>query len=521
MSRRIQTNRLSYSLLALIAACAILPGSVQAKNPGNTGLEVRFSQRLHKTPFDGRVIVFFNSDIRSEPRLKHDWLSRQPVLGQDVHKWNPNSLLRLDRTSGYPFEIGEIPAGKYAIQAVMQTNIDMPHSGDAPGNLYSKSRIIDWDPSKGDVIQLNINRKVKNKSHEVNSDTAKSVRIRSKCLSKFHGRDVYLRCIVSFPSAYEQDDSQKFPAFYVIPGFGGDERASLMYASFLGTSKTPFVRIGLDATCPLGHHVFADSDNNGPYGQALVEELIPHLEREFRLIPEPAARFLTGHSSGGWSSLWVQITHPDYFGGTWSTSPDSVDFHDFSGLDLYDPKTNFFTQSSGTPWPIMRDASGIKLLLKDFARMEDVIGPGGQLHSFESVFGPRGADGTPVPLWDRRTGRIEPDVIKAWRRFDITDKLRREWKTLGPKVAGKITVITGDADNFYLNGATALMKQTLAKLGSDARIIIEPGRDHGSVAFSQSFRSMLDEMSTRFEASYPKFSAHAGESGKSGNHEDN
>lgn len=138
----------------------------------------------------------------------------------------------------------------------------------------------------------------------------------------------------------------------------------------------------------------------------------------------------------------------------------------------------------------MRQGNSIKLLLKDFAGMEDVLGPGGQMQSFEAVFGPRGEDGVPVPLWDRRTGKIDPETVKAWRRYDITDKVRREWKTLGPKVAGKITVITGDADNFYLNGATELLKRALAELGSDARVIIEPERDHGTIMFAPSFRAM-------------------------------
>ena len=107
------------------------------------------------------------------------------------------------------------------------------------------------------------------------------------------------------------------------------------------------IHVMLDPSCRTGHHVFADSANNGPFGRALVEELIPHIEARFRGLGKPAGRFLTGHSSGGWSSLWLQTTYPDFFGGTWSTAPDPVDFRDFQKINLYAPGTNIFVDDKG------------------------------------------------------------------------------------------------------------------------------------------------------------------------------
>ena len=69
----------------------------------------------------------------------------------------------------------------------------------------------------------------------------------------------------------------------------------------------------------IGHTSFANSRVNGPWASALTQELVPKLESMFRLIPDARGRFLTGHSSGGWSSLWLQIQYPDLFGGTWSS----------------------------------------------------------------------------------------------------------------------------------------------------------------------------------------------------------
>jgi hypothetical protein len=488
--------------LAAIFFLALSTVAVAAEPPPATKLAftVQFDPAVRSEPFTGRVIFFLSDKLDSEPRKAHSWISRQPVFGEDVRDWKPGEERRFEKPDGFPYALSDLPANKYVIQAVMHTNPDVPHSGTAEGNLFSKPVKREIDATAGQVIRLKIDQLVPSRDSKMNLPLAKEVKVRSHLLSHFHGREIFLRAMVILPEAYAKESERKFSALYVIPGFGGNHREAGIYATMLGISPEPIVRIGLDAVCPLGHHVYADSDNNGPWGTALVEELIPYLEKEFRLIPEARARLLTGHSSGGWSSLWVQINHPDYFGGVWSTSPDSVDFHDFSRLNLYDPDENFFKDKTGRPWPIMRDDGNVKLLLRDFAQMEDVIGPGGQMHSFEAVFGPRGMDGRPVPLWDRKTGRINPGVVKAWRRYDLVDKLQREWPTLGPKLAGKITVIMGDDDNFYLNGAVHRLKIALAKLGSDARVFIEPGKDHGSILFSKPFRAMMDEMSSRVGA---------------------
>ena len=109
------------------------------------------------------------------------------------------------------------------------------------------------------------------------------------------------------------------------------------------------------------------------------------------------------------------------------------------------------------------------------------MGPGGQLGSFEAVFSPLDQDGQPRKLWNRDTGAIDPEVARAWEAYDIRLILERNWPTLGPKLKGKLHVITGGMDTFYLEGAAKLLKESLAKLRSDAVVEIIPDRDHGTV----------------------------------------
>jgi S-formylglutathione hydrolase FrmB len=74
---------------------------------------------------------------------------------------------------------------------------------------------------------------------------------------------------------------------------------------------------------------------------------------------------------------------------------------------------------------------------------------------------------------------------RAWEAFDIRLVLERNWPALGPRLAGKLHVITGARDTFYLEGAARLLKESLAALGSDAVVEVVPGKDHDSILDSE------------------------------------
>ncbi len=198
----------------------------------------------------------------------------------------------------------------------------------------------------------------------------------------------------------------------------------------------------------------------------------------------------------------MQVAYPDHFNGVWSTSPDPVDFRDFQGIDLTKPDANMFLDAHGGKRPVARRGGKPVLFYRFFSDMEEVMGHGGQLASFEAVFSPRGSDGWPRKLWDRTTGTIDPETAKAWERYDIRIVLENNWKALGPKLAGKLHVWTGAADTFYLEGAVMRLKESLTRLGSDAVVEIHPGRDH-----NLRDKAILDriarEMAARFLRTQP------------------
>jgi S-formylglutathione hydrolase FrmB len=482
----------------------LLPASVAAQQ---RPLEFRlaFDRTVCNQPFTGRVyVMLFKQDVK-ELRPGPNWFQPEPFFARDVKNWQPNQPLLLGGEGlSFPIAMAKVPRGTYSIQAVMDFDRGERHFSTAAGNAYSKTLRRELDGATSGLVELQIDQVYKAKPF-VETERVKLVDIESKLLTAFHGRSTHLRAGVVLPRSVASDPRRRFPVVYEVPGFGGNHFGAHAVAARDGTNVAgvEMIHVVLDPDCRLGHHVFADSANNGPWGKALTEELIPHIEQKYRGLGDGRARFVTGHSSGGWSSLWLQVAYPDHFNGVWSTSPDPVDFRDFQRIDLTKPDANMFLDATGEKRPIARKDGKAVLFYKPFSDMEDVMGHGGQLASFEAVFSARGPDGRPRRLWDRTTGVIDPDVAKSWQRYDIRLVLERNWKTLAPKLAGKLHVWTGGADTFYLEGAVARLKESLTKLGSDANIEIVPGRDHG--LRDKAIRDRIArEMAERFRHTWPR-----------------
>jgi Putative esterase len=466
--------------------------------------EVTLDHSVSAEPFSGRVYVMLTRQAVADLPGGINWFRPEPVFAKDIRGWKPGEPLVIGPDAlAFPEPLTKLPAGTYTVHAVMDFDRGSRHFTRADGNGYSKGLRRELDPEMSGAVKLHIDQVYREPTFK-ETDRVKLVDIESKLLTAFHGRPVRLRAGVVLPKSFATEPDRRYPAVYEIPGFGGNHRGALVAAARNPTdvAGVEMLYVVLDPNCRWGHHVFADSDNNGPCGRALIEELIPEVEKRFRGIGLPTARFVTGHSSGGWSSLWLQVTYPDFFGGVWSTAPDPVDFRDFQRVNIYQPQVNIFVDDAGNSRPLARRQGKPVLYYKPFSDMEVVMGHGGQLGSFEAVFGPRGSDGRPLPLWDRKTGAVDPAVARSWERYDIRLVLERNWKTLGPKLAGKLHIYMGAEDTFYLEGATRLLKESLAKLGSDAVVEIVPGKDHGSLLDRALRERIAKEMAERFRESF-------------------
>lgn len=490
-----------YSWTLFVCLFAFL-GTSNAAFAADWKFSIRLDPAVRQSPFTGRVYLFFNGANNDEPRLGPDWFHPEPFVALDVERWNPAEPLSISpgtaRLLSFPRPLADLDLMNSRVQAVIRLNPYEREVGTGPGNGFS-AQTAAAPAASAPGIDLLINQIVPEPVFK-NSDRCQEIIVRSELLSTFHGREVLWKAAVQLPASYLTDPERRYPVILVVPGFGGDHYnvAAAPPVQEQNERGVEFIRVTLNPSCARGHHVFADSANNGPAGKSFVTEFLPQLDQKFRTVAAPTARFLTGHSSGGWSTLWLQTTYPEIFGGTWSTAPDSVDFHDFQRVDIYQPSANLFRDEAGNRRPLGRNGATILLWTDRFCDMEHVLGYGGQMQSFEAVFSPRGTDGAPLQIWDRRTGAINQSVAETWKRYDIRLRLLLNWPQLAPQLAGKLHVFMGAEDTFYLEGATRRLKATLTQLGSDAVVEIVPGKNHFNL-FDEAIASRVrQEMVTSF-----------------------
>jgi hypothetical protein len=234
-----------------------------------------------------------------------------------------------------------------------------------------------------------------------------------------------------------------------------------------------------------------NSANLGPYGDAITRELIPEIERRFRGLGEPWARFLYGGSTGGWEALAAQVFYPDDYNGAFAACPDPIDFRAYTSVDVYQDGNAYYDEGPfrRLARPGHRNWLGhVQATVEDYNHLELVLGTksrsGDQFDVWEAVYSPVGEDGYPKRIWDKRTGAIDPEVAAHWREhYDLRHILERDWAELGPKLAGKIHLYVGDMDNYYLNNAVYLMEEFLESTTESTSLVAYGGEvDYGDRA---------------------------------------
>lgn len=434
---------------------------------------VRYSEDAYSMPFTGTVVIYL-SKTEQEPRNRDQWALLPIVFSIDVKDVTPGKwiVISANHQRSYPTSPNRIERGKYYAQVVfdraeMLTDRSV---GNSPGNIISQSVLIEIDDNKKRTYQLTANNLLKRE--EFKSTTHfKGFKIHSKLLSDFYGEETHLFGVVALPDTLLANPDLRLPLIVDIQGFGGDVR----YYSGRDWSITeyPYVGLLLDGNCRTGHHVFANSSNNGPWGDALVTELIPEVERQFATTGQ---RFVTGHSSGGWAALWLQLQYPTTFDGCWASSPDYVSFQHFQGVNIYRAK-NFFVDSLNNLTPYATIGGWSPIMFNKHESMYEEVVRGEQLISFEAVFSPRERNGDITPLWNRESGIIDPNVAEHWKKYDVIEFLRRNYASIENDIKSKIIVTCGTEDNFMLDVPVRLLEKEAKQNDWEMIVKLVPG-DH-------------------------------------------
>ena len=458
--------------------------------------EISFPSSVHPEAITGRVFVMITKDEKREPRLQAgSWNRSVPFFGLDVESMKPGEVAVIDESIlGYPPKsLSEVPPGDYYVQGfvniytqfhrsdghVIWAHMDQwegQHFNRSPGNLYSEVKSVHLDPSSGYTIELSLDKVIP--PVEVPEDTkwVKRIKIQSKLLTEFWGHPIYLGAVILLPKGYDTHPDVYYPVHYIQGHFslrapGGFREGSSYYKTWTSDDFPRMIAVTFQHPCPYFDDSYAvNSENCGPYGDAIMTELIPTIEENFRIIGKPYARVLSGGSTGGWESLALQVFHPDFFGGTWTFFPDPIDFRYYQLVNIYEDK-NAFTKEYG--WltlerPLMRDVHGqVLVTLRQMSQLEAVLGSKGrsgqQLDIWQAAYGPVGEDGYPKTLWDKLTGEIDSEVAQYYKKYDLCHYIKENWSWLGPKLVGKLHISCGDMDNFYLNEAVYELESFLEK----------------------------------------------------------
>jgi hypothetical protein len=509
-------------IAASVAALLAVAPSACRQTAAGPRFAIRFAAEQSQAPLDGRLLLMISSDEKAEPRFQIvDGPATQLAFGIDVNGWTPGEDATIEAgVLGYPVrDLSQVPAGTYTVQALLHKyetfarkdghTVKLPMDrgegqqwNRAPGNLYSTPQRIQFDPAKGDVFTIALDQIIPPIPDPPETKYIRHVKVQSAKLTEFWGRPMYLGAHVLLPEGFDTHPDARYPLVinhgHFPPTFDGfreeppdsnleceyserfrldcynrvqQEHAYQFYKDWTGPDFPRFLIIEIQHANPYYDDSYAvNSENLGPYGDAITYELIPEIEKRFRGIGQGWARFMYGGSTGGWEAMGAQVFYPDDYNGAWIACPDPIDFRAYTVVNLYEDANAYSLDSrwKRTPRPGMRNWLGhVSTTLEEMNLRELVLGDksrsGQQWDIWEAVYSPVGPDGYPKRIWDKRTGVIDRTVAEYWKEhYDLSYILRRDWeKGLGEKLRGKLHLYVGDMDNYYLNNAVYLVEEFL------------------------------------------------------------
>jgi len=485
------------AFLVALAAANTVPttaGEPEQTAPPGPRIEITFSKEARAEAVTGMVYVAISRD-NQRPPIEQAAPTGVPLFSRFVEGLAPGSPATItggDR--GHPLpSLRDLPAGDYWMQPFVNVYTRFPRADGktvwlhndqwegqnwkrSPGNLLGDPVRVTFDPKSPSAIRLVANKAIPPIQPPADTDMVKRIRIQSAILTKWWGQPMFLGATVLLPKAYDAHPEIRYPVNYIHDHFslaapGGFGRGADFDRLWLADDTPRFIYVTLQHPSPYYDDSYGvNSENNGPYGDAIIKELLPAVEAKFRTIKEPWARMLSGGSTGGWIAAAHQVLYPDFYGGSFASCPDPVTFASHQIVDIYRDRNAYYVDKG---WmkvdrPNARRPDGnIQSMMKDENWYELVVGDksrsGGQWDIWEATYSPAGPDGYPRRIWNKATGEIDKSVAEQWKKYDLLHILQTNWATLGPKIANKLHVYIGDMDSYYLNNAVEKLNEFLSK----------------------------------------------------------
>ncbi len=499
-----------------------LPALGNSSN-SEANIQITYPSEHYDAPLDGRLILLLSEKMEPELRfqLRDDSKTCQ-AFGMDVADWQPGKALQFDNQAfGYPItNLDDLPTGEFFVQVLFHKYETFTRSDGkvvklpmdrgegqqwnrAPGNLYSTPQKVTISSGQFPEITIALENKIPAITPPEDTKYVKHIKLKSKLLSEFWGRDIYLGAHVLLPEGWEGHPNVKYP-LAIMHGhfprdFGGfrstppdpdlkpdyserfqvegynrivQQEAHDFYKTWTGPDFPRVIAIKIQHPTPYYDDSYAvNSEAQGPYGDAITYELIPYIEQKFRGIGEGWSRFVYGGSTGGWEALAVQVKYPKEYGMCFAACPDPIDFRAYCLVNIYEDKNAYYKEGPFKKTLVAghRDYLGnVDASLKDMNYRELVLGSKGrsgqQWDIWEATYSPVDEEGYPKRIWNRSTGEIDKEVAAYWKEnYDLAYILKRDWSKHGEDWKNKIHLYCGDMDNYYLNNAVYLAEEILSE----------------------------------------------------------
>ncbi len=199
-------------------------------------------------------------------------------------------------------------------------------------------------------------------------------------------------CYIYFPNEYYTNPTKKFPVLYLMHGMGENEHgwaeqghtAQIMDNLIAEKKAVPFIIVidCLDAQLPgqqggMGFGGFGGQRPAGPdaeaqapagapqggqrraggfgggfmmggaFGDVLIKDIIPMVEKNYRVIADPQHRAMAGLSMGGMTTRSVTLANPKVFAYVGMFSGGTISLQDIEGAEGYKETNKALFMSCG------------------------------------------------------------------------------------------------------------------------------------------------------------------------------
>lgn len=519
-----------------IAQCLLVAmWSISTAAARDLVLSVQWPVAPLQSPTSGRLLIMFapvtvapEADVR---RLLTPMTDAIAFFGQNISGWRPGSLQQFSLfDAGFPYaNLADLPHGTYRVQASFEPYLPyrradghelylpaiepLEPAGRAPltqtpHRWRSTAEIVEWD---GQQVPRTLVMKtpIAHSATAVDTPWIRSLRIRSERLSAFWGRDIFLGALITLPAGYAERSKVHYPLVIRLSGLPRrppDWRESppeegLSIASeewqaqqagwenfqYWQAANTPRMIIAdLQHPTPYGESsMVINSLNTGPYADAIRYELLPAIEREFRVLQGGWARFIFGTREGAWSALAWQIRYPQDFNGAFAACPDAIDFRHFGAVNLQQDDNALFDIGPHLQMPRLaqRTTTGRAVaLLADVMQWENALADRSRSQEiwdrWEAAFSPVDQEGYPQRIWDRLSGAIDGNVAEHWyQEHDLLGLLQRAAPQSIAQLRGKLCIRIGDRDEYFMDNAVRSFEASIRQQHPELELSVDYGRD--------------------------------------------